>query len=136
MHPFSVLADPVRRRILELLAEGERSAGDITAIIQQQFRLTQPAVSQQLKVLRESGFAIVRVEGSRRIYAIDGAPLSEADLWLTRFRAFWEPKLEALETEIARGKRERRQRKPSRQWSAERPAQPGDTPVEARRKRQ
>jgi len=111
MHPFNVLADPVRRRILELLAEGERTAGDITAIIRQQFRLTQPAVSQQLKVLRENGFATVRIQGPRRIYGIDGAALREADLWLDSFRAFCAPHLEALATEIARGKRARRQRK-------------------------
>ncbi len=123
MHPFSVLADPVRRRILELLAEGEQAAGDITAIIQRQFRLTQPAVSQQLKVLRDNGFATVRVEGSRRIYAIEGAALREADLWLDPFRAFWAPKLETLATEIARGKRERRRRKPTAPRSAHRPAQ-------------
>jgi DNA-binding transcriptional ArsR family regulator len=135
MHPFNVLADPVRRRILELLAEGERAAGDITAIIQQQFRLTQPAVSLQLKVLRDSGFATVSVEGSRRIYSINGAALREADLWLTPFRVFWTPKLEALETEIARGKRERRQRKLGRPGSADKPAQPGDTAAESRRRR-
>ena len=136
MHPFNVLADPVRRRILELLAEGERAAGDVTAIIQQQFRLTQPAVSQQLKVLRDSGFATVSIDGSRRIYSINGAALREADLWLAPFRAFWAPKLEALETEIARGKRERRQRRVGRQSSAEKPTQPADPPAEARRKRQ
>jgi DNA-binding transcriptional ArsR family regulator len=113
MNPFNVLADPVRRSILELLAEGEHAAGDVTAIIQRQFRLTQPAVSQQLKVLRDNGFATVRIEGSRRIYAIDGAALLEADLWLDRFRAFWAPKLDALATEVARGKRERRQPKRS-----------------------
>ena len=111
MHPFNVLADPVRRRILELLAQGEHPAGDITVIIRQQFHLTQPAVSQQLKVLRDNGFATVRIEGARRIYSLDGAALREADLWLDSFRAFWAPKLEALDTEIARGKRARRRRK-------------------------
>jgi len=136
MHAFNVLADPVRRRILELLAEGERSAGDITAIVQEQFRLTQPAVSRHLKVLRGNGFVIARVAGSRRIYLINGAALREADLWLTPFRAFWAPKLEALETEIARGKRERRQRKLARQWSADRPTQSGEATAEARRKKQ
>lgn len=110
MHPFNVLADPVRRRILELLAEGERAAGDIAAVIQRQFHLSQPAVSQQLKVLRDNGFATVKIDGSRRVYAIDGAALREADLWLDRFRAVWLPRLEALATEVARGKRERRQR--------------------------
>lgn len=113
MHPFTVLGDPVRRRILELLAAGERTAGDITAIIQQQFGLTQPAVSRQLKVLRDNGFATVRIDGPRRVYAIDGAALREADLWLDAFRAFWVPKLEALETEIARGKGIRRRRRPA-----------------------
>lgn len=135
MHPFNVLADPVRRCILELLADGEHAAGDITTFIQQQFRLTQPAVSQQLKVLRDNGFATVRVEGSRRIYSVDGAALREAELWLDRFRAFWSPGLEALATEIARGKRERRTRKLSTQRSAARSTQSADTPAEAGRRR-
>lgn len=127
MHPFSVLADPVRRRILELLAEREHAAGDITAIVRQQFRLTQPAVSQQLKVLRDNGFATVRIDGPRRIYALDGAALREADLWLDRFRTFWAPKLEALATEIARGKRERQ----ARALTARRP---DDTPAQTVRR--
>ncbi len=135
MHPFNVLSDPVRRRILELLAEGERAAGDVTATIQQQFHLTQPGVSQQLKVLRDNGFATVRVEGSRRIYAIDGAALREAELWLAPFRAFWTPTLEALATEIARGKRKGRQRELSTRRAADRPAQPADKRAEARRAR-
>lgn len=107
MHAFDVLGDPVRRRLLELLAEGERSSGEMTAIIQAEFGLTQPAVSQHLKVLRDSGFATVRVAGPRRIYAVDPAPLREVDAWLDRFRAFWAPKLAALATEVARGKRGR-----------------------------
>jgi DNA-binding transcriptional ArsR family regulator len=108
MHAFEVLADPVRRRILELLAEGERSSGDVTAIVQAEFGLTQSAVSQHLKVLRDSDFATVRIDGARRIYAVQGAVLREVDVWLDRFRAFWAPKLEALATEVARGKRERK----------------------------
>jgi DNA-binding transcriptional ArsR family regulator len=108
MHAFDVLADPVRRRLLELLAEGERSAGEMTAVVRQEFGLTQSAVSQQLKVLRESGFATVRVDGSRRIYAVHADPIRDVDVWLDRFRAFWAPKLEALATEIARGKRRRK----------------------------
>jgi DNA-binding transcriptional ArsR family regulator len=135
MHPFNVLADPVRRRILELLTERARAAGDITAIIQRQFSLTQPAISRQLKVLRDNGFATVSVAGSRRIYAIDGAALREVDLWLDPFRAFWVPKLEALATEVARGKRARRQRNLNTQQIADRPPQPADTPAEMRRKR-
>ena len=107
MHAFDVLGDPVRRRILELLAGGAHASGDIVAVIQREFGITQPAVSQHLKVLRESGFASVRAEGARRIYSIDAAPLREVDAWLERFRAFWEHRLEALATEIARGKKQR-----------------------------
>jgi DNA-binding transcriptional ArsR family regulator len=108
MHAFDVLGDPVRRRLLELLADHERSSGDMTAIVQREFGLTQPAVSQHLKVLRDSGFASVRVDGARRIYAVQGEPMQQVDAWLDRFRIFWAPKLEALATEVARGKRRRR----------------------------
>jgi DNA-binding transcriptional ArsR family regulator len=107
MHAFDILGDPVRRRILELLAGGAYASGDIVAVIQREFGITQPAVSQHLKVLRESGFASVRAEGARRIYSIDAAPLREVDAWLERFRVFWEHRLEALATEIARGKKQR-----------------------------
>jgi DNA-binding transcriptional ArsR family regulator len=105
MHAFDVLGDPVRRRILEALANGEASSGDLVAIIQRQFDITQAAVSQHLKVLRESGFASVRPDGTRRIYAIDTKPLQEVDTWLNHFRHFWVQRLEALATEVARGKR-------------------------------
>ena len=108
MHAFDVLGDPVRRRILELLADGELPSGSITAIVQAEFGISQPAVSQHLKVLRESGFASVRPEGARRLYAVDSAPLREVDAWLEPFRGFWEQRLDSLATELARGKRERR----------------------------
>ncbi|MFE9689273.1 ArsR/SmtB family transcription factor [Micromonospora sp. NPDC005806] len=110
MHAFDVLGDPVRRRILELLAEGERTAGALCAAIQQEFGISQPAVSQHLKVLRENGFATVRPEGTRRLYAVDPGPLRQVDAWLAGFRRFWTPPLEALATELARGRRERRLR--------------------------
>ncbi|MDQ0166326.1 DNA-binding transcriptional ArsR family regulator [Bacillus horti] len=97
----------MRRRILELLAEEEQRSGDIVDVIQNEFRITQAAVSQHLRVLRESRFAHVRIDGSRRIYSVAAKPLQEVDAWLGRFRVFWEPKLDALETEIARGKKER-----------------------------
>ncbi|MFF3349600.1 ArsR/SmtB family transcription factor [Streptomyces sp. NPDC002779] len=109
MHAFDVLGDPVRRRILELLATGERASGEIGAAIQEEFGISQPAVSQHLRVLRENGFASVRAEGTRRLYAVDAAPLRQVDDWLERFRGFWEQRLDALGTELARGKRERRQ---------------------------
>jgi DNA-binding transcriptional ArsR family regulator len=108
MHAFDILGDPVRRRILELLARGEHCSGDIVTVIQREFGITQPAVSQHLKVLRESGFTAVRTEGTRRVYSIDSTPLREVDAWLDQFRRFWQHRLEALATEIARGKRNRR----------------------------
>lgn len=111
MHAFDVLGDPVRRRILELLAEGELSSGAVTDIVRAEFGITQPAVSQHLKVLREHGFARVRPEGTRRLYAVDAAPLREVDAWLDHFRTFWTQRMDSLETELARGKRERRQTK-------------------------
>lgn len=107
MHAFDVLGDPVRRRILELLAQGEHASGELVAVVQAEFGITQSAVSQHLKVLRDAGFATVRADGARRIYAVDPAPLQAVDGWLERFRGFWEPKLEALATEVARGKRRR-----------------------------
>lgn len=108
MHAFDVLGDPVRRRILELLAEGELRSGDIVAVIQQEFGITQAGVSQHLKVLRDNGFATARVDGPRRIYTVDTRPIQDIDAWLERFRQFWEPKLSALDTEIARGRKQRR----------------------------
>jgi DNA-binding transcriptional ArsR family regulator len=108
MHAFDVLGDPVRRRILELLADAERTAGAVTALVQSEFGLTQSAVSQHLKVLRDNGFATVRIDGARRIYSVHGAAMREVDVWLDRFRIFWAPKLAALTTEVARGKRERK----------------------------
>ncbi|WP_091556801.1 ArsR/SmtB family transcription factor [Micromonospora pattaloongensis] len=108
MHAFDVLGDPVRRRILELLADGERSSGAVCAVIQQEFGISQPAVSQHLRVLRDAGFATVRPEGARRLYAVNTTPLQDVDAWLDRFRRFWAPPLAALSTELARGRRERR----------------------------
>jgi DNA-binding transcriptional ArsR family regulator len=107
MHAFDVLGDPVRRRILEILAAGEHASGAVVEIISSEFGITQSAVSQQLKVLRESGFATVRAEGTRRLYAVDTRPLAAIDTWLEQFRRFWGPPLDALATEIARGKRAR-----------------------------
>jgi len=112
VHAFDVLGDPVRRRILELLATGEQSAGAIGAVIQAEFGISQPAVSQHLRVLRDSGFATVRAEGTRRLYAVEPAPLREVDEWLERFRRFWNQRLDALATEIARGRRAHRQSNP------------------------
>ena len=110
MHAFDVLGDPVRRRILELLADGEQSSGAVTEVVRAEFGITQPAVSQHLRVLREAGFATVRPEGARRLYAVNPEPLRDVDDWLGPFRAFWAPRLDALDTEIARGRRQRRRK--------------------------
>ena len=107
VHAFDVLGDPVRRRILELLAEGEQPAGQVAAVVHAEFGISQPAASQHLKVLRENGFARVRAEGARRLYAVDAAGLQEIDAWLTGFRRFWDQRLDALATELARGARAR-----------------------------
>ncbi|MGI8414634.1 MAG: ArsR/SmtB family transcription factor [Nakamurella sp.] len=115
MHAFDVLGDPVRRRILELLdtdiaAESGAGtpAGTIAAQIGTEFSIGQPAVSQQLKVLRDNGFATVTVDGQRRLYSVDTAGLRAADAWLDRYRRLWSGRLDALETELLRGKRARR----------------------------
>ena len=113
MHAFDVLGDPVRRRILQLLADGERSAGTISGAIREEFGISQPAVSQHLRVLRENGFASVRAEGTRRLYAVAPAPLREVDTWLDQFRHVWDQPLDALATELARGKRRRRTQRPT-----------------------
>jgi DNA-binding transcriptional ArsR family regulator len=107
MHAFDVLGDPVRRRILELLADGGHASGEVVEVVQREFPISQAAVSQHLKVLRECGFVSVRVAGPRRIYTIASAPLKEVDAWLERFRGFWVHKLDALATEVVRGKRKR-----------------------------
>jgi DNA-binding transcriptional ArsR family regulator len=110
MLAFDVLGDPVRRRILELIADGELAAGAVTEVVQREFGISQPAVSQHLRVLRESGFATVRVDGSRRLYAVDATPLQEIDLWLEQFRHFWNQRLDALATELKRMQRVRQQK--------------------------
>lgn len=108
MHAFDVLGDPVRRHILEILIDGKHASGEIVDKVSDEFGISQPAVSQHLKVLRESGFAIVSADGARRIYEIDTTSMKEIDDWMAMFRHFWAPKLAALATEVARGKRRRK----------------------------
>lgn len=126
MHAFDVLGDPVRRRILELLADGERSAGEIGAVVQKEFGISQPAVSRHLRVLRESGFTTAQAVGARRLYAVDPTPLRELDVWLDRYRGFWSQRLDALGTELARGRRARRTAaEPPRPPEPANPPEPG-----------
>jgi DNA-binding transcriptional ArsR family regulator len=75
--------------------------------VQREFRISQAAVSQHLRVLRDSGFASVRIDGTRRLYSVDAEPLRQVDAWLDRFRTFWAHRLDALATEVARGKRKK-----------------------------
>lgn len=108
---FEALGEPVRRFILELLAAGEQPAGTIVAVLQPRAPMSQPAVSQHLKVLREARLVSVRAEGTRRYYALDQAGLDAAEAWLARLvdplGPFAQP-LDALATEVARGRRSRR----------------------------
>lgn len=104
VNAMEALADPTRRRIVELLAEGERSAGEIAA----QFRTSRPGVSRHLRVLREHGLVNAREQGQRRLYSLDPAPLAELDAWLSQYRGFWANRLDALDTEIRRRRQEQR----------------------------
>jgi DNA-binding transcriptional ArsR family regulator len=98
MNALGALADPTRRRIVELLADGERSAGELAS----HFSTSRPGVSRHLRVLRENGLVYARGDGQRRLYSLDPAPLVELDDWLQRYRSFWTNRLDALDAEIRR----------------------------------
>lgn len=104
MEALAALADPTRRRILELLRVGEVAAGDIS----DEFTISRPAVSRHLRVLREAGLVTSRIDGQRRLYTLDARPLAEVDAWLEPYRRSWTQRLDALDTEIRRGRRNRR----------------------------
>ena len=113
MQSLIALADPNRRRIVEMLAGGELAAGEIGAA----FEISAPAVSQHLKVLKEASIVQVRVDGQRRIYALDPSGFAEIDQWLSSVRRFWNPKLDELVRQMERHKAEqarkpRKARKP------------------------
>ena len=95
---FEVLAEPGRRRILELLRERPRSVGELTV----QLGLSQPGTSKQLRVLREAGLVRVRVDAQRRWYELRPEPLTEVDAWLAPFRRMWAERLDALEQHLDR----------------------------------
>lgn len=103
MHALDVLGDPVRRRLVELFAAGERAAGDASAVVESEFGISQPAVARHLRVLRDAGFLTRRAEGRSRIYALDPAALDEVEAVVGRYRSLWNQRLDALGTEIARG---------------------------------
>jgi len=101
VNALAALADPTRRHIVELLAEQERSAGELAS----QFDAARPGVSRHLRVLREQGLVRVRSDGRQRLYSLDPQPLADLDAWLTHYRAFWQNRLDALDTEIQRRRR-------------------------------
>ena len=104
MDSFTALADPTRRRIVEMLGRSEHAAGDIVAA----FDLSAPAISQHLKTLREAGLVRVRVDGQRRIYSLDPDGLAAMDAWIASVRNFWPPRLDSLEAELKRDKSRKR----------------------------
>lgn len=110
MNSFELVADPVRRRMLELLTDGERAAGEISSAVTGEFGISQPAVSNQLRVLREAHAVTVRAEGARRVYALAPGALDDVTTWIDRYARLWPQRLDALGTELARGKRTRPQR--------------------------
>lgn len=101
MNAVAALADPTRRAIVELLAESELDAGEIAT----RFPISRPAVSRHLRVLRELGLVTVRADAQRRIYSLDPSPLADLDAWLARYRGFWANRLDALGTELERGRK-------------------------------
>jgi DNA-binding transcriptional ArsR family regulator len=109
MDAFEAIAEPTRRAVLDLLLEGERSAGDLVAAFP---RLTQPAVSRHLRVLREAGLVSVRAEAQQRFYAIEPAQLAVVYEWLERYRLYWAAHLTDLEQHL--DKRPPRKRRKNR----------------------
>jgi DNA-binding transcriptional ArsR family regulator len=101
VNALAALSDPTRRRIVELLAEGELSAGEIAA----RFPTARPGVSRHLRVLRDHGLVRARAEGQRRLYSLDPRPLEELDAWLDHYSGFWKNRLAALDTEVKRQRR-------------------------------
>jgi DNA-binding transcriptional ArsR family regulator len=94
---FEVLAEPHRRRILDLLRHGERPVGDLVDML----RASQPAVSKHLRVLRDAGLVEARVDAQRRLYRVRAEPLRQLDEWLAPYRAMWASHLDALESHLA-----------------------------------
>ena len=94
---FDLVADPTRRRLLEELREGEHSVGALV----ERLEMSQPAVSKQLRVLREAGLALVRRDAQRRIYRLNPEGLKELDEWLQPFRAYWERRVDAMEDALS-----------------------------------
>ncbi|WP_448629627.1 ArsR/SmtB family transcription factor [Cellulomonas soli] len=102
---MDVLGDPVRRRLVELLADGPRSAGELGTAVGAEFGISQPAASRHLRVLREAGLVTAQPDGTRRLYAVRPEALDDVQAWLDGVRRFWDQRLDALGTEVTRGRR-------------------------------
>lgn len=98
MNAFEVLADPTRRRIIEMVGRRECSVGELV----EGLKMNQPAVSKQLSVLRGHGFVTARIDGKRRLYRMQPEPLAEVDAWLAPYRRFWSSRLDALQSHLER----------------------------------
>ena len=112
MHALEILGDPVRRRLVELLAGADQSAGAVSDVVEAEFSISQPAVARHLRVLREAGFVTARPDGARRIYRLEPVVIDELQSQVDRYRAMWNQRFDALETEIARMNRESRKEQP------------------------
>ena len=106
MQQFAILADPVRRRIVEILVDGERPAGEVGAVVMSEFGIGQPAVSNQLRTLLEAGVVSVKPQGAMRIYSLVPGAFDEVAQWAKRYARLWPQRLDALETELAREQRQ------------------------------
>ena len=104
---FEIIAEPNRRAILSLLALSQQSVGEI----ERQLRMTQPAVSKHLRVLREAGFVEATVDAQRRLYRLKPEPFQEVEAWLAPFRRFWSAHVDALERHLDRMDQARTKRK-------------------------
>jgi len=107
MQSLLAIADPTRRRIVELLAQRDRTAGEIV----DEFDMSAPAISQHLKVLRDAGLVTTRAEGQTRIQTLNPGGLEEIDAWLEKTRAFWSRRLDALERELKADDERQRKKK-------------------------
>ncbi len=106
MQSLGALAEPTRRRIVEMLADGPLCAGDIAG----RFEASAPAISQHLKALREAGLVRVRIDAQRRIYELDPGGVEALSLWVAKLRGFWEPRLGALQDQLEANRKDRSER--------------------------
>ena len=103
---FQILADPTRRRIVDVLKGGERSVGELVQVVD----IGQPGVSRQLAILENADFVVVRPDGRRRMYSLRPDPFRELSEWVTGYRAIWEPRLDRFAAELERRKRKNQKR--------------------------